>query len=172
MPATKTNTRLVKIHPYNPKQGYHCKRHIHPPYVFREDRGWYEVDNATAKALSKKLNNPGDPHSRPVFIVATHEEAEAMQAAEEEVVARPDKPVPLPFEVAEVPEVDEDQEEESDKEPLDPEPEPDLNEPPEDPAPPAKPKPAPRRTASKKKVRRAASKKAKKKTKKSSSSED
>ena len=64
-------TKMVaRIHPYNPSQGYFRRRHIRPPYTFRVEKGWYEVDPTTAEVLKGEYNNDGDTTSRPVFIVA------------------------------------------------------------------------------------------------------
>lgn len=93
-------TMLCKIHPYTPSQGYFRKRHICPPYTFRVERGWYEVDDTIAEKLRGEFNNPGDPTSRPVFIIASKAEAGAMDKAEQEIAAKADAPQPLPKEIS------------------------------------------------------------------------
>lgn len=103
MPITKTKpkteTRLVRIHPQNPTRGYHCATYLlsgtnYPE--FRVERGWYEVDLATARRLSQVRNNSEDPTSRPVFQVCTREEAIQVDEAEIQRVAAAEAPVPMP----------------------------------------------------------------------------
>lgn len=89
-------TKLVKIHPRDPVKGYHIQNYIYGPYHFRVEKGWYEVDNATARKLEGILNNPADPRSRPVFIIATKKEAEQMDNAARLAVATAKEPMPLP----------------------------------------------------------------------------
>lgn len=98
-PATKAESLLVRIFPYNPRAGYHAlsfqlSGSPYPP--FRVERGWYEVDRATALKLRKQLNNPNDPFSRPIFQVCTRDQAKALERAEQVRVARASDPVPLP----------------------------------------------------------------------------
>lgn len=92
-------TKLVRIYPYNPTQGYKTRRILlsgsgYP--MFTVDRGWYEVDDKTAKRLAKLKNNPNYEHSRPVFQVCTKDEAVALEEAEQEIMAAAAAPVPMP----------------------------------------------------------------------------
>lgn len=93
-------SKLVRINPVNPGQGYHARRYAMPGKygTFKVERGWYTVDDKTAAYLATKLNNPADDRSRPIFQVVTVEEARAVKKAEEERKRRedPDNPVPLP----------------------------------------------------------------------------
>lgn len=86
---------LVRIHPVNRGQGYVRERHIHGPYDFRVEKGWYEVDYETSQFL-KTVTNHGNGFSQPVFIVATHEQARAMEELEADEYAKAAAPVPLP----------------------------------------------------------------------------
>lgn len=92
---------LVRIYPRDPKRGYHAAsfqlRGSGYPR-FKEERGWYEVDSATAEKLSKYRNRAGDLSSKPVFQICTREEAVAIVEAEQEKIRKADvhNPIPLP----------------------------------------------------------------------------
>lgn len=111
-PKARTKTRrsnepmLVRIYPRDPKRGYHAARFQmrgsgYP--IFKVERGWYQVDAATAERLSKYYNRNNDPTAKPVFQICTRAEAIALEEAEQEKIRRADArtPVPLPKGLAE-----------------------------------------------------------------------
>lgn len=90
---------LVRIHPRDKRRGFNAERYklSGSKYgTFDVSRGWYTVDYATAKKLEKVLNNPNDPSSKPVFQVCTFAEAKAVEAAQRQVAAAANSPIPLP----------------------------------------------------------------------------
>lgn len=92
-------SKLVRIYPTNPARGYTVQSYLlsGSPYpMFRVERGWYEVDNETAKRLAKIRQNDNDDYSRPVFQVCNREEAIAVEEAEDSRRAAAEDPVPLP----------------------------------------------------------------------------
>lgn len=95
-----SDTMLVRIHPVNPQRGFHAATYLlansrYP--AFRVERGWYEVDKATANYLKEKRNNPADDNSKPIFQVCTKDEAVALDEAEIQRVAAATAPIPMPI---------------------------------------------------------------------------
>lgn len=99
---TKPKTMLVRIIPPNKRLGHIAETFTlsnsgYPKFDYR--RGWYEVDLATARKLSRARNNPLDYSSKPVFQVVSNEEAKALDIAEKQVKAEASAPIPLPNKV-------------------------------------------------------------------------
>ncbi len=95
-------TMLARIHPPAPHHGYHAETYMlsgsgYPK--FESSKGWYEVDYKTSLRLMKIRNNPNNPYSRPVFQIATREEAMAIEESEKEVVAEANSPISIPKKV-------------------------------------------------------------------------
>jgi len=92
--------KLARIHPPNTSRGFFAHTYLlsgsgYPKFEAR--KGWYEVDDGFAdKTLRPLLNNPDDPHSRPVFQICTVAEARALEEAEKEIIAVADAPIPAP----------------------------------------------------------------------------
>lgn len=66
-------TKLVRIAPYNPRQGFVKQRHtiLHPkPMRFIESQGWYEVDDEIAAILSKIPQEERKPGGLRAFMIA------------------------------------------------------------------------------------------------------
>lgn len=103
MPATKrtrtrTRTMLARIHPTAPPR-YTVERynvvHEGKECTFHASRGWYEVSVGLARRLKRIRTNSNDPLSSQVFIVCSRVEAEAMEKAEEEMVAKATAPIKM-----------------------------------------------------------------------------
>lgn len=70
-------SKLVRIAPYNPRQGFVKRRHtiLKPrPMRFDVDRGWYEVDDEVAEALRKIPQEDRKPAGLRAFMIATDRE--------------------------------------------------------------------------------------------------
>lgn len=90
-------SKLVRVKPYAPKRGQLVRRIVFRGNLYRGDRGWYEVDDTTAEALSK-LEQPASSlyngPRQPIFDVADVVQAEQIEEAEErQQRATPAKPV-------------------------------------------------------------------------------
>lgn len=84
----------VRIHPYNPAQGYRKKTFlVHGfPTAFTVDAGWYELDARLAVQLKKFLNNANDEGSKPIFQVVTIEKARDLDLRARRKAAEADAP--------------------------------------------------------------------------------
>lgn len=91
--------KLVRMYPFDPQRGHHMRRFTlmgssYP--TFLDTGGWYTVDDKTAEYLAAQRNHDGDPTSRPVFQVVTHEEAQALDRAASLEHRKATSPHPLP----------------------------------------------------------------------------
>jgi hypothetical protein len=102
--ASKEETRLVRLYPYDPKRGYVMKTYVDIGLglKFVESRGWYKVDAGAVSVLKKVVQDTMSPHKLPAFMIAKNiAEAESMMgefsapAEEEKKIGTADAPVQL-----------------------------------------------------------------------------
>lgn len=76
--------KFVRIKPFNPKRGQTMRSYtrVEGRDIYREERGWYEVqDDKEADELAKVRVDADDPRSPLAFdVAATREEAEQIEA--------------------------------------------------------------------------------------------
>lgn len=68
---------LVRLKPFNPRRGYVLKTYVDGPTgsVFREERGWYEVEADFAERLREIRSRPDREESPAAFDVCTRAQA-------------------------------------------------------------------------------------------------
>lgn len=74
----KSAPMLVRLKPFNPRKGYVMKTYVDGPTgaVFREERGWYEVDDPVLIERLKECKSRPDREESPnAFDVCTREQA-------------------------------------------------------------------------------------------------
>ncbi len=74
-------TMLVRLKPFNPRRGFVMRTYVDgiSGAVFKEERGWYEVEDAMAAKLKEITSKPENPESPLAFDVCTREEAVALE---------------------------------------------------------------------------------------------
>jgi len=75
-------SKYVRLKPYNPHLGQVLRRLSVGGRLFREEQGWYIVDDATAVMLSKFRQIEADPRSPAAFDIGTKREALVMEREE------------------------------------------------------------------------------------------
>ena len=90
-------SKLVRVKPYAPKRGQLVRRIVFRGNLYRGDRGWYEVDDATAADLAKLHQPASSLYNGPrqeIFDVTDNAGAKALERTEEQPArADPDRPV-------------------------------------------------------------------------------
>lgn len=92
-------SKLVRIHPYNPKRGFKLRSYTLRGMKFLETHGWYQVADTLADYLETVPSDYGDPDSPPGFDICTQEEAidideDERQEALKAVATRPYRTTP------------------------------------------------------------------------------
>lgn len=85
-----SDVRYVRLKPYNKQAGHLVKRyHVAGQLFIGADQAgnpkWYKVDRQVAAMLAGKRQNHSDPHSQPVFDVATAAEYKAISLRERDL---------------------------------------------------------------------------------------
>lgn len=85
-----SDTRFVRLKPYNKKVGHVVKRyHVAGQIFIGQDQSgnprWYKVDTEVASLLATKRQNPGDPNSIKLFDVHTEDEYRAISLRERDL---------------------------------------------------------------------------------------
>jgi hypothetical protein len=84
--------KFIRIRPYDKRRGQLVQRYVYRGFRFEVARGWYQVEDHIAEELAGVLTFPDNPDSKPVFDVATKEEAEALSMREYEA-AHPERKI-------------------------------------------------------------------------------
>jgi hypothetical protein len=87
--AKTPDTLLVRLKPFNPRRGYVMKTYVdgQTGAVFKEDRGWYEVDAAYGERLREVRSEPLNEESPPAFDVCTKAEAIELERRQKQAAA-------------------------------------------------------------------------------------
>jgi len=67
--------QYIRIHPHNPQKGFKVKRFGYRGMRFSVEKGWYQVTDEFAEEVKDFTQNLNDPDSKPLFQVASEEEA-------------------------------------------------------------------------------------------------
>jgi hypothetical protein len=76
--------KLVRIKPYDPRRKRVTRRYHVRGVLFREENGWYKVDDEFAEFLSKQSHDSADPEAPTIFDVCEPDEAEAIDFKEQQ----------------------------------------------------------------------------------------
>ena len=71
-------SKFVRVHPYDPARGFKVKQFVFGGQRFLAERGWYEVSDALAAKLALEKQNRYNEDSKPVFQIATEQEAKTL----------------------------------------------------------------------------------------------
>lgn len=75
---------FARVRPFDPRRGFLCKRYVFKGFKFEAEKGWYKVSESLAADLKKCTQNPNAADPKPVFEIATKEEAEKIAREEYE----------------------------------------------------------------------------------------
>ena len=77
-------TMLVRLKEHDPRRGHVLRRYTYEGIKFQVERGWYRVSEKMAKYLEGVRQVHDDPNSPLAFDVCTEQEAQELDATEEQ----------------------------------------------------------------------------------------